>query len=88
MKEKWCQHKSQIYILFIELIRNHNGTKFKKKFKLENFQKKSHSRGKKCQTKENNNREAIVVSAEHVVKLPNKRMRASIYISRYLYVQN
>ena len=29
--------------------------------KLENFQKKSHSRGMKCQPKANNNREAVVV---------------------------
>ena len=46
-------------------------------FKLENFQKKSHSRGIKCQPKANNNREAVVVCARHVVKRPSKRMRAS-----------
>ena len=28
----------------------------------------------------NNNREAVVVCARHVVKRPSKRMRASIYI--------
>ena len=49
----------------------------KKKFKLENFQKKSHSRGMKCQPKANNNREAVVVCARYVVKRPSKRMRAS-----------
>ena len=44
-----------------------------KKFKLENFQKKSHSRGMKCQPKANNNREAVVVCTRHVVKQPSKR---------------
>ena len=34
----------------------------------------------KCQPKANNNREAVVVCAKHVVKRPSKRMRASIYI--------
>ena len=43
------------------------------------FQKKSHSRGMKCQPKANNNREAVVVCARHVVKRPSKRMRASYY---------
>ena len=47
-------------------------------FKLENFQKNSHSRGMKCQPKANNNREAVVVCARHVVKRPSKRMRASV----------
>ena len=32
----------------------------------------------KCQPKANNNREAVVVCARHVVKRPSKRMRASI----------
>ena len=40
--------------------------------------KNSHSRGLKCQPKANNNREAVVVCARHVVKRPIKRMRASI----------
>ena len=31
----------------------------------------------KCQPKANNNREAVVVCARHVVKRPSKRMRAS-----------
>ena len=44
-----------------------------------NFQKKSHSRGMKCQPKANNNREAVVVCARYVVKRPSKRMRASDY---------
>ena len=48
-------------------------------FKLENFQKILHSRGMKCQPKANNNREAVVVCARHVVKRPSKRMLASIY---------
>ena len=30
-----------------------------------------------CQPKANNNREAVVVCARHVVKRPSKRMRAS-----------
>ena len=51
---------------------------FKKNFKLENFQKKSHSRGTKCQPKANNNREAVVVCTRYVVKRPSNRMRASI----------
>ena len=37
----------------------------------------------KCQHKANNNREAVVVCAMHVVKRPSKRMRASAHI--YLY---
>ena len=41
------------------------------------YKKNSHSRGMKCQPKANNNREAIVVCARHVVKRPSKRMRAS-----------
>ena len=49
-------------------------------FKLENFEKKSHSRCMKCRPKANNNREAVVVCARHVVKRPSKRMRASLYI--------
>ena len=36
----------------------------------------------KCQPKANNNREAVVVCARHVVKRPSKRMRASVYIMR------
>ena len=55
--------------------------KFLKIFKLENFQKNSHSRGMKCQPKANNNREAVVVCARHVVKRPSKRMRASLHLN-------
>ena len=77
MIENGNQHKSQICWLIIELLRHHNGTKFKKNFELENFQKNSHYRGMKCQPKANNNREAVVVCAIHVVKRPSKRMRAS-----------
>ena len=33
-----------------------------------------------CQPKANNNRKAVVVCANHLVKRPSKRMRASIYI--------
>ena len=33
----------------------------------------------KCQPKVNNNREAVVICAKHVVKRPSKRMRDSIY---------
>ena len=58
-----------------------------------------YSRGMKCQPKANNNREAVVLCARHVVKRPSKRMRASLYYSiktqlKYvcvyicLYVQN
>ena len=39
MIENGNQHKSQICCLIIELLRHHNGTHFKKNFKLENFQK-------------------------------------------------
>ncbi len=61
-----------------ELLRHHNGTKFKKKFNSKISKKNSHSRGMKCQPKANNNRKAVVVCARHVVKRPSKRMRASI----------
>ena len=60
-----------------------NVQKFLKNFKLENFQKISHSRGMKCQPKANNNRFAVVACATHVVKRPSKRMRASIYTHIY-----
>ena len=46
---------------------------FKKKLKIENFQKNSHFRGTKCCVEANNNREAVVVCARHVVKRPIKR---------------
>ena len=35
----------------------------------------------KCKPKANNNREAVVVCARHVVKRPSKRLRASIYVA-------
>ena len=44
-----------------------------KKLKLENFQRNSHFRGMKCQSKANDNRKAVVVCARHVVKRPSKR---------------
>ena len=43
-------------------------------------QNNSHFRGMKCQPKANNNREAVIVCARHIVKRPSKRMRASIHI--------
>ena len=49
------------------------------KFLNSKISKKSHSRCMKCQPKANNNREAVVVCARHVVKRPSKRMRASIF---------
>ena len=49
----------------------------KKPLKLENFKINSHSRGMKCQPKANNNREAVVVCARHVVKRRSNRMRTS-----------
>ena len=52
----------------------------KKVLKSKIFKKKSDSRGMKCQSKANNNREAVVVCARHVVKRPSKRMRAIIQI--------
>ena len=69
MVENDDQHKSQICRLIIELLRHHNGTKFNK-----NFHKKSHSRSMKCLPKANNNREAVVVYAIHIVKRPSKRI--------------
>ena len=77
-----------ICLLIIELLRDHNGTKFLKKLKSKIFQKqfskkifqKQKPRGIKCQPKANNNRFAVVVCARHVVKRPSKRMLASIYI--------
>ena len=57
----------------IELLRHHDGTKFEKKGKLENFQFFSHSRGIECRPKANNNSEAVVVCARHVMKRPSKR---------------
>ena len=69
------------YYVFIMVQR------FKKIFNSKNSINKSHSRGMKCQPKANNNHEAVVVCARHVVKRPSKRMRASIlYIC--LFVQN
>ena len=41
--------------------------------------KNSHSWGMKCQPIANNNRQAVVVCARHVVKRPSKHMRASVY---------
>ena len=62
------------------LKRHDNCTKFKKNFKLDNFQKNSYSRGMKCKPKANNNPEAVVFCARHFVKRPSKRMLASTYI--------
>ena len=59
----------------MELLLHHNGTNVLVIFKLENFQKKSHSRSMKCELKANNTREAVVVCARHVVKRPSKGMR-------------
>ena len=75
MIENGNQHKSQICLLIIELIRHHNCTKFKKNLNSKIFKKNSHSRRVKCQPKANNNRKAVVVCAKHVVKRPSKRMR-------------
>ena len=47
------------------------------------FQKNSHSRGMKCKPKANNNREAVVVCARHVVKRPSKR---SVLVTYYLKI--
>ena len=41
-----------------------------KKSKISNF---SHFRGTKCRVEANNNREAVVVCARHIVKRPSKR---------------
>ena len=63
------------------IITPHNGTKLKKNL-TPKFQKKSYSRGMKCQPKANNNHEAVVVCARHVVKRPSKRMRSSKLLKR------
>ena len=60
-------HSSSNYYVIIMV------QKFKKNFYLENFKKKSHFRGMKCQSKANNNREAVVVCTRHVVKRTSKR---------------
>ena len=49
-----------------------DGTKFEKSFKIENFQFFSFLRHE-VPFKANNNREAVVVCARHVVKRPSKR---------------
>ena len=64
-------HSSLNYYVII-MVQN-----FFKILKSKISQKNSHSRGMKCQPKVNNNREAVLVCAKHVVKRPSKRMRAS-----------
>ena len=67
MIEKWQSHKSQICLLIIEILRDHNGKKIYH-FLTQKFPKKSHSRGMKCKPKGNNMRKAVVVWARDVVK--------------------
>ena len=68
---KYANSSSNYYVIM--MVQN-----LEKKPKLENFQFFSHSRGIKCSRPEaNNNREAVVVCARHVVKRRSKRMRAS-----------
>ena len=55
-------------------------------YKLENFQFFSHPRGIKCRPKANNNREAVVVCARHVVKRPNKRSVLVYYILGHICI--
>ncbi len=71
---KYCgRHKSQMWWLITELLRHHDVTKFEKNQKNRLFPIFSHSRGTKCRAEANNNREAVVFCARHVVKLPSKR---------------
>ena len=64
-------------------IRHHDGTKFEKKLITRNFQFFSHSQVIKCRPKANNNREAVVVCARHVVKRPSKH---SVLVYIYIYM--
>ena len=52
---------------------------FKKILNSKISEKNSHSEVMNYQPIANNNREAVVVRARHVVKRPSKRMRASSY---------
>ena len=72
---KYADSSSNYYVII--MVQN-----LKKNLYPKISKKNSHSRGMKCQLKANNNREAVVVCARHVVKRPSKRMRAS----RYIYV--
>ena len=71
---KYADSSSNYYVIIMIQI-------FKKILNSKISKKNSHSRGMKCQPKANNNREAVVVCARHVVKRPSKRMRASINYS-------
>ena len=66
---KYADSSSNYYVII--MVQN-----LKKKLNSK-ISQKLHSRGMKCQPKANNNREAVVVCARHVVKGPSKRMRAS-----------
>ena len=67
---KYANSSSNYYVIIMEQnLKTISNSKISKK--------KSHSRSVKCQPKANNNREAVVVCAKHVVKRPTKRMRAS-----------
>ena len=71
---KYADSSSNYYVtIMVQKILKILNSKISKK----NF----HSRGMKCQPKANNNREAVVVCARHVVKRPSKRMPARIHYS-------
>ena len=63
---KYANSSSNYYVIM--MVQN-----LKKNLKLENFQFFSHPQGIKCRPKANNNREAVVVCARHVVKRHSKR---------------
>ncbi len=77
---KYCgRHKSQMWWLITELLRHHDVTKFEKNQKKSTISNFPYSRGTKCRVEANNNRDAIVVCASHVVKRPSKRSVVVLY---------
>ena len=62
---KYASSSSNYYVIM--MVQN------MKKLKIRNSQLFSHSRGTKCRFEANNNRDAFVVCARHVVKRPSKR---------------
>ena len=72
---KYADSSTNYYVIM--MVQN-----LEKKLKLKNFEFFSHSRGIKCRPKANNNREAVVVCARHVVKRPSKR---SVLVYIYIY---
>ncbi len=73
------RHKSQMWWLITELLRHHDVTKFEKINKIDYFQIFRIPEATKCRVEANINREAVVVCARHVVKLPSKRSVVVLY---------